>query len=59
MMPVTDPMDAMPVEPEVQFPVPGELFNVMVEPTHTVPGPVIAAGNGLTVTVILDEQPLG
>ncbi len=36
---------------------PGELVNVIVLPIHTLEGPVIGAGNGLTVTTMLVLQP--
>ena len=34
------------------------LLNVVVEPAHTLVIPVIAAGNGLTVTVVVTTHPV-
>ena len=58
--PVTIPpasMVATPVVPLLQVP-PGVISpRLVVEPAHTVVVPVIAAGNGLTVTVIVKGDP--
>ena len=35
------------------------LLSVVVEPTHTLVTPVITAGSGLTVTVVVTAQPVG
>ena len=35
----------------------GVEFNVVVKPTQTVPPPVIVVGFGLTVTMVVIEQP--
>src|SRR5579872_4600041 len=48
-MPLVDPMVAMPGELLLQV-TPEEEDRVMAEPTHTVDGPLMADGNGLTVT---------
>ena len=54
-MPVEDPIVAMVVLPLLHVP-PGALLNVVVNPTHTPRDPVIADGNGLIVTVIVEKQ---
>jgi hypothetical protein len=50
----------MPIDVLVLSHVPpaGELVSVIVSPTHTGTTPPIAAGNGLTVTVMKVSQPL-
>jgi len=35
------------------------LLNAVVEPTHTLVVPAMAAGSGLTVTVVVTAQPVG
>jgi hypothetical protein len=52
-MPDKDPAVANAGLLLVQVPPDGVLFSVTVELTHTVEGPVIAAGNGLTETVMV------
>ena len=42
----------MDVEPLAHVPPPGEV-SVIVAPTHTADGPVIADGNGFTVIVLV------
>jgi hypothetical protein len=37
--------------------VPAPSLNVVVNPAHNTSVPLIAAGNGLTVTVVLMEHP--
>ena len=55
--PVPEPTAATPGEPELQTPPP-ELLKIMLEPTHTWVGPVIAVGVGLTVTNVVVKQPV-
>ena len=43
----------------VQVPPGLELLRAVVDPTHTLSVPVIAAGKGLTVTVAVIKQPVG
>ena len=56
--PDEEPIVATVVVPLVQVPLPVALLNVAVEPTQTDATPVIAAGELLTVTVNVDEQPV-
>lgn len=56
--PVDDPTVAIDGEPEVHTPLPGELDNAIVDPTHTCVGPVMADGTGSTVTAIVVKQPV-
>jgi hypothetical protein len=43
----------------IHVPPTGLLFSVIVDPWHTVAGPVIAAGNGFTVIVVTVIQVVG
>ena len=43
----------------VQVPPGLALLRAVVDPTHTLSVPVIAAGNGLTVTMAVIKQPVG
>jgi hypothetical protein len=59
-IPVTNPpaeIVAMPGDAELQVPPPDASVNKVVWPTHTVSVPLMGAGNGLTVTVRVAEQP--
>jgi hypothetical protein len=56
--PEEEPIVAIPGEPEVHTPPGGVEVRLIVEPTHTLPGPVIAVGIGLTVTTIVAKQPV-
>jgi hypothetical protein len=57
VMPVTtcvsDPIVAIPVLVLLQVPPPVPSTRLIVEPTQTLLLPVIAPGNGLTVTVVV------
>ena len=55
--PVLTPTVATAVLPLLQLPPPASL-SVIVEFTHTDDGPLIADGNGSTVSVMTDEQPV-
>lgn len=60
--PVTTPVAL--IEPWVvllldHVPPAGVLLSVVVRPTHTVAGPVIAVGNALTVATTEEAQPVG
>jgi hypothetical protein len=55
--PVEEPIDAK-VPLLLQVPPALALLNVIVEPTQTLARPVIGAGNGLTVTVVVVIQPV-
>lgn len=57
VVPVVAPMVATPVEPLVHVPPDVVELNVVVLPTHIPNVPVIAAGGGLTVTVLVAVQP--
>jgi hypothetical protein len=61
-MPVTTPVDgsivALPGAPLIQVPPVVASNNVVVNPSHTCGMPVIAAGNGFTVTVSTEKQPV-
>jgi len=59
VMPVTTPVDAPTVAIEGLLDVqePGDEKRVIVLFTHTCDGPVIAMGNGSTVSVTDDWQP--
>jgi hypothetical protein len=56
--PVVSPIVATLVLPLFQVPPPASL-SAIVAPIHTAEGPVMAAGNGLTVTVVVTAQPEG
>ena len=58
-IPVDEPMVATAVLLLVHVPPPDVLLNVAVVPGHAVNVPVIAAGNGLTVKVVVLIQPVG
>ena len=51
--PVKEPTDAIPELLLVHVPPDDALASVVVKPTHTLVVPVIAAGSGLIVTVVL------
>jgi hypothetical protein len=55
--PVDEPMVATAVVPLIQVPPADASVNVIVAPTHTVVGPPIAAGSGLTVIAFTAKQP--
>ena len=57
--PVPDATVASPVLLLVHVPPPDVLLSVVVTPTQTVDAPVIAAGNGLTVTGVVMKHPVG
>lgn len=57
-MPVPEPMVAMSVLLLVQAPPPVISESVADVPTHTVNGPVMAAGPALTVSVRIATQPV-
>ena len=57
-MPDVDPTVAISVLPLLHVPPP-EPDNIIEEPTHTLPGPVIGPGLGLTVNVAVTLQPVG
>jgi hypothetical protein len=50
--PVPDTTPAMDILPLVQAPPAGDELNDVVEPTQTLVVPVMAEGNGYTVTVV-------
>ena len=50
-MPVDDPIATLPLL-LLHVPPAGVEFNVVVSPTHTFNVPVIAVGEGLTVTIV-------
>jgi len=54
-MPVTTPVTGsiVAIAEELLLQVPPPSYNGIVAPTHKVPPPTIAAGNGLTVTVVV------
>ena len=58
-IPVADPTLPMPGYPELQVPPVVASLRLMVSPTQTFVGPVMVAGNGLTVTVLITVQPVG
>jgi hypothetical protein len=62
VMPVTipspEPTRAIATEPELHEPPVDELDKVIVLPVHTLPGPEIADGAGLTVTTAVVMQPV-
>jgi hypothetical protein len=49
---------ATPGDALFQLPPPVASLSVVVEPTHTIVVPVITAGNGSTVTVVVTKQPV-
>ena len=57
--PVPKPTLAVPDALLVQLPGVVASLNVVVRPEHTVRVPVIAAGNGLTVTIAVIIQVVG
>ena len=58
-IPVDEPIVAIPVLLLLQVPPVVALLIVTVPPIHTALPPVIAAGNGLTVTVLVVAHPVG
>jgi hypothetical protein len=66
VVPVANPVTTPVVEPTVptvtfvllHVPPVVAFVSVMVEPKHTVDGPAIVSGNGLTVNVNVAVQPL-
>ncbi len=58
-MPDEEPTVAVPVALLLQVPPVGELAKVIVEPTHTAVGPVITAGNALTLKIAVVLHPIG
>ena len=60
--PVTTPpavIVAMAGDALLHVPPAVALLSVVVDPTHTLVVPVITAGSGLTVTVVVTAQPVG
>jgi len=59
-MPVVGPTEQTPagVLVAVQIPPDGELVRVVDAPTQTLPEPEMAAGSGLTLTVLVTKHPL-
>lgn len=57
-IPDEEPTPAIDVDPDVQTPPVGEPVRLMLEPTHTTPGPVMT-GLGLTLTKDVAKQPVG
>ena len=60
-IPVTTPevlTEPSPMLLLLQVPVPGVEPSAVVKPTHTDGVPVIAVGNGLTVTIMVVVQPV-
>lgn len=57
--PVPDTTVAAAVLPLLHAPPDGLLLMVMFSPTHTADGPLIVAGNGLTVACAVAIQPVG
>jgi hypothetical protein len=57
-IPVREPTVPTAVLDDCQVP-PAELVRGMVSPTHTEPKPVIGAGVGFTVTIVVLKQPVG
>ena len=57
--PVVNPTVATAVLLLVQLPPPGVSPRFVVDPEQTVLIPVIAVGNGLTVTIAVVKQPVG
>ena len=55
--PVSEPMVAIPVLPLIQVPPLTASLSVIVEPTHTAVGPVMAVGILYTVTTAVAIQP--
>ena len=53
--PVEEPIVATEVVPLVHVPPPGVELNVLVLPIHTAIVPVIAVGNGFTVTTAIED----
>jgi hypothetical protein len=56
-MPVEEPTIAVPVEPLAHVPPGVVLLSVILLPTHTIVGPVIAPGFGFTVMIATELQP--
>jgi hypothetical protein len=58
-IPVDEPIVAIPAAPLLHVPPGVASLNVTVLPWHTVAGPEIGAGKGLTVSVLVVLQPVG
>jgi hypothetical protein len=58
-IPVEKPIVATPVLLLVQPPPPTPSLRVISDPAHTVAGPLMAVGDGLTDTVVVTRQPVG
>ena len=56
-IPLLEPIVAMDVTVLAQVPPPAS-ESVIVAPMHTAVGPLMAPGNGLTVIVVVIEQPV-
>ena len=56
-IPVTEPIVATDVTLLLHVPPGVAQLKFVVEPTQVAPGPVIAAGSGLTVIVVVAIQP--
>ena len=52
-IPLTEPIEAVPVALLLHLPPVGVSLRVIVEPAHTLPRPAIVPGNGLTVTIVV------
>jgi hypothetical protein len=57
-MPEAEPTVAMPAEAGLQVPPPPSV-SVVVPPVQMLNAPLMAAGNGCTVTVVVVKQPVG
>ena len=57
-IPVAEPTVAIAELLLLQLPLPDMSLNVVVYPGHKSVAPVIAAGDGLTVTIVVLEQPV-
>jgi len=57
-VPVAEPIVATAAGPALHTPPP-ELVRLMDEPVQTTDGPLIAAGEGLTVIGAVTKQPVG
>ena len=57
--PVLEPIVAMPVLPLLHVPPVVALARVDVVPAHIAVAPVIAAGSGFTVIIVVVIQPVG
>ncbi len=58
-IPEDDPIVATPVLVLVQVPPIVVLLAVIDNPTQTLAGPVIVAGSGFTVTIVVVKHPVG